>query len=320
MTKTGSRAQRYHWLDVARGVALVAMAIYHFCWNLELFGYLAAGSAGSGGLKLFARCIASSFLILVGISLTLAHADGIRWRPFWRRWGNVTAAALVITIATYFATPGAFIYFGILHHIALASLLGLALLRAPTWSLIVFAVAAFGLAHWVALPAFDTRFLAWTGLYSVPPRSNDFVPLLPWFAAVLIGMVLGRFIRANGSNWGDINPQGVMRPLNFIGHNSLAFYLLHQPVLIAIVYVFSLVIPAQSNSADAAANVFSACIATCTETSDQAFCVRYCECAVDAMVANDILQVTRENQSKIDTQMPIITNQCSIEAQGNLPQ
>ncbi|MGB7431857.1 MAG: heparan-alpha-glucosaminide N-acetyltransferase [Ahrensia sp.] len=312
---TTTPVQRYHWLDVARGIALVAMAIYHFCWNLELFSYLEPGSAGSGGLKLFARTIASSFLILVGISLTLAHTNGIRWQAFWARWLKVAGAALIITIATYFATPGAYIYFGILHHIALASLLGLAFIRARWWVLALAALGVFALNTTVSLPAFDTRLLAWTGLYAVPPRSNDFVPLMPWFAAVLIGMMAGRVIQAKGSALGDINPKGSLRPLNVIGRHSLLFYLAHQPVLIAFVYLMSLVVPAPSQTGNVAAQVFSACITTCGQTNDGAFCARYCDCAVTAMTERQILTVTDENQSRIDDEMAIVTQQCARTAQ-----
>ena len=53
---------RIDGLDVARGVALIAMASYHFSWDLELFGYLTPGTASSGFLKLYARIIASRFV------------------------------------------------------------------------------------------------------------------------------------------------------------------------------------------------------------------------------------------------------------------
>lgn len=308
---TPTTVRRYHWLDVARGVALVAMALYHFCWNLELFGYLEPGSAGSGGLKLFARSIASSFLILVGISLALAHTNGIRWPSFWQRWAKIVGAALIITIATYFATPGAYIYFGILHHIALASLLGLAFLRAPSWLLLGTIIAIFGISYAVALPAFDTRLLAWTGLYNLAPRSNDFVPVLPWFSAVITGMVLGRLILLYGHKIGDINSSIITRPLTFIGRRSLMFYLLHQPVLIAIVYTLALIIPPTSQSANITSEVFGACIATCSETNTGAFCARYCDCAIDAMAIGDILVVTEQNQSRIYGEMAQIANQCA---------
>ncbi|WP_273795314.1 heparan-alpha-glucosaminide N-acetyltransferase domain-containing protein, partial [Brucella intermedia] len=45
-------------IDIARGIALITMAVYHFGWDLEFFGYMAPGTTAHGGWKLFARCIA----------------------------------------------------------------------------------------------------------------------------------------------------------------------------------------------------------------------------------------------------------------------
>lgn len=85
----GSRTvSRIDTIDLARGLALVAMAIYHFAWDLEFFGYAEPGLTALPGWKLFARSIASSFLFLVGVSLVLAHGRGIRWKGFWRQIGR----------------------------------------------------------------------------------------------------------------------------------------------------------------------------------------------------------------------------------------
>ena len=35
-------------LDTARGVALIAMASYHFAWDLEFFRYIEAGTTAFG--------------------------------------------------------------------------------------------------------------------------------------------------------------------------------------------------------------------------------------------------------------------------------
>jgi len=83
---------RIELIDLARGAALAAMAVYHFTWDMEFFSYVQAGTTAVGGWKIFARCIASSFLFLVGVSLFLAHRDGVRWPGFWRRLAMVGAA------------------------------------------------------------------------------------------------------------------------------------------------------------------------------------------------------------------------------------
>src|SRR3954451_7604505 len=98
-------------IDVARGVALVAMATYHFSWDLEFFGYLDPGTTAHGALRVSARCIASSFLFLVGVSLFLAHGNGVRWRPFLIRFAMVAGAGLAISLVTWWFVPEAFIFF-----------------------------------------------------------------------------------------------------------------------------------------------------------------------------------------------------------------
>ena len=131
-------------IDIVRGIALLAMASYHFTWDLEFFGYTDPGLTAFGWWKIYARCIASTFLFLVGVSLFLAHGKQIRWNGFWKRFAMVAGAALAISVVTCIATPDGFIFFGILHEIALASLLGLAFLRLP--ALLTLVVAALVIA------------------------------------------------------------------------------------------------------------------------------------------------------------------------------
>ncbi|MDF1600002.1 heparan-alpha-glucosaminide N-acetyltransferase [Mesorhizobium sp. YIM 152430] len=271
---------RIELIDAARGFALVAMAIYHFAWDLEFFGYATPGMTAVGGWRLFARSIASSFLFLVGFSLFLAHVRGVRWQPFWWRLLQVGGAAVAITLVTYFATPDAFIFFGILHHIAVASLVGLFFLRLPA-----VAVAALA-AGVIVLPAvwrsdvFNGMALAWTGLASVNPRSNDFVPLFPWFGAVMLGMAAAKV--ALGSGWTERKAgtplPGWTGPLQFAGRHSLAVYLLHQPILIGLIFLASLVVPPQAE--EPRTGFLRACEAQCVQMRDAAFCEAYCGCVV----------------------------------------
>lgn len=103
--RSGSQRPRLLSLDAARGLALIAMATYHFSWDLEFFGHLAPGASTQGFLRIYARLIASSFLFLAGFSLVLAHYPKIRFAPFMRRLGVIVAAAAVISVATYWFTP-----------------------------------------------------------------------------------------------------------------------------------------------------------------------------------------------------------------------
>ncbi|MDQ6438234.1 DUF1624 domain-containing protein [Mesorhizobium sp. LHD-90] len=277
---------RIEALDVARGMALVAMAIYHFTWDLEFFGYVLPGTTGFGGWKLFARCIASSFLFLVGISLVLAHGRGIRWPSFWRRFAMVASAAAAISAVTFFAVPGAFIFFGILHQIALASLLGLLFLRLPWRLTLVVAIAVVAVPQFFRAEVFDHPALWWVGLAPVNPRSNDYVPLFPWFGAVLFGIAAARLAIDGGlaALLAALHPGRWSRPLQFIGRHSLAFYLIHQPVLIGCVWLFAQLFPAPQQTPEVGFRY--SCEASCKQTRDEAFCARYCACMLDNIEAS----------------------------------
>ncbi|WP_051630512.1 heparan-alpha-glucosaminide N-acetyltransferase [Afifella pfennigii] len=236
------RLARLPWIDVARGAALVAMAVYHFSWDLAFFGFTEAQVASSPGWIVFARSIAGSFLALVGVSLVLAHRSGIRARPFLKRLSQVVAGAAAITLVTYLAFPGAYVFFGILHQIALASVLGLAFLRLPTWLVALAALFFLFGAEFLAGPAFNWRYLQFLGLMTYWPVSNDFVPVFPWFGVVLGGIVAGRLIVASEAArrvLGKPLKGPVSEALAFAGRYSLIIYLLHQPVLFGAVYAYA---------------------------------------------------------------------------------
>lgn len=198
---TTSAHRRLVFIDVLRGLALVAMALYHFVWDLEFFGYVAAGTAGTGGWKIFARLIASSFLFLAGYSLVLGQRPRIRFDAFMRRFAKIAGAAAVISIATWFAFPNTFIFFGILHSIAAASLVGLLFLPLPAIVSFVAAAAAFAAPLYLRSAIFDAPYLWWVGLSETIPRSNDYVPLLPWLAPFLLGLGTAKLVHARLMAW-----------------------------------------------------------------------------------------------------------------------
>ena len=232
-------ARRIPAVDLARSAALLGMVVFHFAFDLELFGHLAPGTTRMAPWALFARLVAGSFLFLAGVSLVLAHGDGIRWRSFLRRFAMIAGAAFVITVATRVAIPHAFIYFGILHSIAAASLLGLAFLRAPVWLILAAAALAAALPEVARASLFDTRWLAWTGLAASSPPSFDFVPVLPWVSACLAGIAAARTGQAIGlwDRLRDPAPAPLLRYLSWPGRHSLVIYLVHQPVLIGLLWL-----------------------------------------------------------------------------------
>lgn len=222
---------RILWLDMARAIAVFGMIVYHFTFDLAMFGFIAPQTPVTGFWAIFARSVAGSFLALAGFSLVLAHGRGIVWAAFWRRFGVLVGAAALVSIATYFVMPHQFIFFGILHSIALSSLLGLAVLRLP-WGAIL------GLAgFFLTVPqlwrheAFDTPLLWWVGLAPTFPPSMDYEPIFPWFGALLLGMAAAKWRLARGP-FGQTPPSPALARIAWIGRHSLIIYLVHQPILI----------------------------------------------------------------------------------------
>ncbi len=167
---------RVRSIDLARTVALVAMAIYHLSWDLSIFGYVPPHLPQRWGMIVFARCIAGSFIFLAGTSLTLAQGEHIRWRSFSKRLFQIVLAALLVTVATLYAFPEAYIFFGILHLIAAASVLGLLFLRLPPVLTIVIGAVMVALPSLFRSPIFDAGPLLWLGLAEIPARIQRLRP------------------------------------------------------------------------------------------------------------------------------------------------
>lgn len=318
MTETSSRGgpkTRIELIDIARGLALVCMAIYHFTWDLEFFGYIERGTTAFGGWRVFARLIAGSFLFLVGVSLFLGHAKGIRWRSFGIRLAMIAAAAAAITIATYFATPDRFIFFGILHNIAVSSVFGLLFLRLPAFVSLVVGVVILFAGPYLTGPVFDHSLLLWLGLFTIPVQSNDFVPFFPWTGVALIGISAAKTAASMGliSRLATIYHGGnrLGNILSLGGRHSLAVYLLHQPLLIGLVFLASLVVPVTVSHSPERVN--QDCNRTCVENNTSEFCVSYCQCVVDELVATDLLKnlPSAETSRDLHPEISEITNSCA---------
>ena len=227
-------------VDALRGCALAAMAIYHFFWDLGLLGLADFGVAENPFWIAFARATAASFLFLVGVSLVLGHGTGIRPRAFLRRLAMIVAAAALITVVSWYADPDGVIWFGILHCIALSSVLGLIFLRLPVMAVVIAAAICLAAPVFLTSSLFNSPFLLWLGLATEAPPSNDYNPMLPWFGLVLLGIAAGRtaLARRPQSFWAQWQPRNALeRGVAFIGRHSLAFYLLHQPVLIGLLWL-----------------------------------------------------------------------------------
>jgi len=226
-------------IDAVRGLAIAGVVLFHIVWDLDLYDYIPAGTATHPVWIVFGRTLAAMFMALVGVGLVLAHHGGFRSREFAKRLFAITVAAIAVTGATLLAFPDVFIYFGILHAIAIASLLGALLLRLDSASLAQLGIFVILLGVAGSFDAFSPRWLAWVGFsYSAPP-SLDFVPVFPWFGVTLLGMSAAKRGAAHALErifWNSREAYLVQK-LSLAGRHSLAIYLIHQPVLLGAIEV-----------------------------------------------------------------------------------
>lgn len=317
---------RFAVVDIARGVAIIAMIAYHFCWDLSYFRFIAADVGYDPQWVLIARSILAVFLLLAGVSLVLGHGSGIRWASFWRRWVFVVAGALAITVATYFAFPQSFVYFGVLHAIALFGLLALPFLAAPLWLPVLVAIVAIALPFLYSDALFNEKLFSWIGFWQVPPPANDLVPVFPWFGAVLAGMIAARLVLASplAARLAAVNPPGrLARTLAFMGRWSLLIYLLHQPILLGLVYPAAAIL--KPEIAMRTSDFLGSCQSTCEAGGTTApLCTTYCQCGLKTVEGNDLWEAVYSGllSAQQQTLLDASNRQCSalIYPELNAPQ
>lgn len=228
-------------VDAMRGVALALMVIYHFFFDLAHFGLAGFDFYADAFWLNFRTLILSLFLVLVGVSLVLSVRKNLRIGRFMKRLLRIAGAALLVSLATWWMFGERFVFFGVLHFIALASLLGLLFVHKPVVAL-VFGAALLVIGNGWQFPWFDQPGWRWIGLMTHKPATEDYVPLLPWFGIVLAGIFIGDVLSRGGylEKLNGLLPAGSapVRVLTFSGRHSLLIYLLHQPLLFAVISLY----------------------------------------------------------------------------------
>ncbi len=247
---------RFPRLDALRGLAVLWMAIFHFDFDLNVLGFIQPRQRFfTDAFWVNQRtCILSLFLFTAGLALTMAVSRGQPWPAFFKRWGQVLLAAALVSLGSWWMQPDRWIWFGVLHAMAVMLLAGRVLLvaSAPWWLRgeqrsfsaelwLILCVSALALPFEVRFASLNAFWGQWTGLAVTKPLTQDWVPFFPWFSAMLLGMAVGVWM-LSGSTLDPRAPRMRLQawlfkpvsqgwqPMVTLGQWSLLFYVVHQPV------------------------------------------------------------------------------------------
>jgi uncharacterized membrane protein len=237
--------QRFDSIDALRGFAMVWMTVFHFVFDLNHFGLVKQDFYLDPFWTWQRVLIVSLFLFCAGLGQAVATAQGQSWSRFWQRWVRVAGCALLVSAGSWLMYPNSFIYFGVLHGMALM----LVVVRLTAhwgrwlWWLGVLAIASKFIANYALQTSttgqftiiFNSPALNWLGWITQKPVTEDYAPIFPWLGVMWWGAAAGAWLLPRIRS-------GLAQPLPRVGHAmahlgrwSLSYYMVHQPVLIGLV-------------------------------------------------------------------------------------
>jgi len=209
-------------LDSLRATALVLMLVLNFVTDLNHFGIMNTETGDQWWW--LARIAASLFVGISGVSYFLAHRLEYDFTKTSGRTKRLIFWAFVITIITYIFEPSAYVRFGVLHLLALASIVAFPVARKPEFAL------GIGLILLI-IPLSSNSNLVWLGLRETGFIAVDYFPLNPWLGIFFIGLALASRIYPEGKPLTEIQwPEKWL----WFGRNTLTIYVIHQPILIGL--------------------------------------------------------------------------------------
>ncbi len=247
MHKTALTFQRLDRLDALRGVAMVWMTLFHFSFDLNHFGFIRQDFYRDPLWTWQRTLIVSLFLLCAGAGQAIAVLQGQTWTRFWRRWAQVAGCALLVSAGSWLMFPGSFIYFGVLHGIAVMLIVVRLTAHWGRWLWLLGGlaiaskfIAAYALSIWTGadfVHQMNGMGWNWLGWITRKPITEDYVPVFPWLGVMWWGAAAAPLLAL----WlrGQARGRSVKALAN-LGRWSLGYYMVHQPVLIALVGALSL--------------------------------------------------------------------------------
>lgn len=241
--------QRAFELDLLRGLAIIAMILHHFIYDLRyVFGLDVFAWQDS---FVFVNWVRPPFLFIFlfvsGVCCTFSRNNFLRSLKLF-------IVSILFSVVFYFVSvyteTEMYIVFNVLHMLTLGTFV-FALLsflknrknfRSIDKILILLGVVFLWMAYPLSkisetridlLIPFHENFAKGLGM-------GDYLPIVPWIGFFFIGAFFGKIYYKNKESLfpgAPVTAKRIALPFEFVGRNALIFYVLHQPVLLASLYL-----------------------------------------------------------------------------------
>lgn len=257
-TKKATTRNRAFELDVLRGFSIFMMILHHFAYDMRyIMGYDTLFPFISGNCNWFWGFLhpffLSMFVVISGICCQFSRNNAKRTLKL----GLVAIAFSAVTIiADHFLDLGCSVYFNVLHVLTVAMLLFAIFDRVEQkktgsrnskgGNLALLLIVFFSTFLSNAIPIYNYEIKCkWVFILGVEPHADfrmimgDQMGLFPWLGVFFLGVLIGRLVYQNKESLFPHAPKGVRKtlmPFEWIGRHSLIVYILHQPIVLGILY------------------------------------------------------------------------------------
>ncbi len=221
-----------------RGFSIIYVVIYHALFNLAMKHIWAYKALFSTEMEILQFIFVSTLILISGICTSFTRSN-------LKRGIKTSLAAILVTLVSAVVAPNMTIIFGILHFFGAAMLIYAALKK-----LIEKIPCAVG------IPIFLGLWLISYNIYDLAPKmpksiilfilgfntghvSGDYYPIIPHIFLFIAGAFLGRLLKQDKAP--AFLRKNPLPFISFIGRHTLFIYLIHQPILYGIDFLFTLI-------------------------------------------------------------------------------
>ncbi|MGB9840143.1 heparan-alpha-glucosaminide N-acetyltransferase [Thermovenabulum sp.] len=224
--------ERIDEIDFLRGLAVILMVIFHIIFDLNY--YLGIPVSYSRGFWYYeGKLSALMFIFLAGISVNFS-------KNYLLRGLKIFSLGILITLVTYAIDPDMYVKFGILHFMGVSYLLSFFFKKRNVPLLLMLSIVSIIIGIVFDGIRVENNFLFPLGLISDDFTSLDYYPVFPYFGVFLLGTAFFKTFYAKGKRLTAKHEKKNF--FHLLGKNSLLIYLLHQPVILGLLFIYKFLI------------------------------------------------------------------------------